>query len=181
MKQNYIRMFAIFASILMLTIVAVPMVAAEYEYCDEMQSPTTDITLYDFCGAEIEIINEMPFIVAEIEDEYINIPLSLSDTKDMMANGVSITVEVNGNYLLIPTEEGIERTCISEFDVNIIDGQLILVHEMNPLFTIGLALLIAKYGATALGGKSTAALIGAAAGAGLDAAIIDAIVRHFQG
>ena len=42
-------MFAIFASILMLTIVAVPMVAAEdeYEYCDEAQSPAiTDINLW---------------------------------------------------------------------------------------------------------------------------------------
>jgi hypothetical protein len=70
MKQNYIRMFAIFASILMLTVIAVPMVAAEdeyeYGYCDEAQLPTTDFTFYDLCGAEIEIIDGMSYIVAEV-------------------------------------------------------------------------------------------------------------------
>ena len=64
--SKYIKQFAILASILMIAVIAIPMVAAEtnYEYyCDEAQSSTTDITLSDFCGAEIEIIDGLPFIV----------------------------------------------------------------------------------------------------------------------
>ena len=146
-NNNYIRAFAIFTSMLMLTIVAVPMVAAEdeYEYCDEAQSPiTTDITLYDFCGAEIEIIDGLPFIIIESENECNYMLLSLFDVKDMIADDVLITVEVDGNYLLIPTEEGIKRVCISEFDVEIVEGQLMLVHEVNPIFTFLLGVTIFK-------------------------------------
>jgi len=156
--SKYIKQFAILASILMIAVIAIPMVAAEtdyetyldateicdeaYEYdviyeCDETQLLTTmNITLYDLDGAEIEIINGMPFIVAEIEDGYIHkIQLYLSDSKDMMIEGEKITIEIDGNYLLIPTEYGIERTCISEFDVKIVDEKLILVHEINPAIT----------------------------------------------
>jgi hypothetical protein len=139
-------MFAIFASILMLTIVAVPMVAAEdeYEYCDEAQSPTTDFTFYDLCGAEIEIIDGLPYIVVEFEDECINIPFPSSNSLEVMADGVPITVEVDGNYLLIPTEYGIERVCISEFDIEIINEQLMMVHEINAVLSI----IILKLGIT---------------------------------
>ena len=52
----------------------------------------------------------------------------------MVTDGVPITIEVDGNYLLIPTEEGIKRVCISEFDVEIVEGQLMLMHEVNPIF-----------------------------------------------
>ena len=145
--SKYAKKFAIIASILMIAVIAIPMVAAEtnYEYyCDEAQSSTTDITLSDFCGAEIEIINGLPYIVAEVEDEYINIPLPLSNTADMIINNIPITVEIDENYRLIPTKDGIERVCISEFDVKVINGEMMLMHEINPgvIETILLGLLV---------------------------------------
>ena len=147
--SKHIKKFAIIASMLMLTMIAVPMVAAEtnYKYCDEtdecdemnlstsydiIKQPIPEFTIYDLCGAEIEIIDGMPFMIVEVEDKYINISFPLSDKMDMMADGASITIEVDGNYLLTPTKEGIEKVCISEFDMKIVDGQLIMVHEVNP-------------------------------------------------
>jgi hypothetical protein len=64
----------------------------------------------------------------------------------MVTDGVPITIEVDGNYLLIPTKEGIEKVCISEFDVEVVDNELLLVHEVNPkiIISIGTSLLVSE-------------------------------------
>ncbi|MBT9161306.1 MAG: hypothetical protein DDT26_02611 [Dehalococcoidia bacterium] len=46
------------------------------------------------------------------------------------------------------------------------------------MFTIGLAFLVAKYGATAYGDKAAAARVGAIAGAVLDFSILEMILRR---
>ena len=98
-------------------------------------------------GAGIEIMeNGTPVIVVRVEGskEAYYIPFTLSSTAELenVANGNRITVEVGGNYVLIPVVEDdeieIERVCISDFDVKEIkdDGQVVLVGEVNPLRTI---------------------------------------------
>ena len=100
-------------------------------------------------GAEIEIMeNGTPVIVVEIEkkedEEIYYIPLTLPSTIEVenITDGSKTTVEVDGNYLLIPVVEDdeieIERVCISDFDVKEIkdDEQVVLVGEVNPLRTI---------------------------------------------
>jgi len=99
-------------------------------------------------GAEIEIMEDgTPAIVVEIveemreEDEEIYyIPLILPSTVEVIneEDGSKVTVEVDGNYVLIPVVEDdeieIERVCISDFDVKEVkdDGQIVLVSEVNP-------------------------------------------------
>ena len=86
--------------------------------------------------------NGTPVIVVRVEGskEAYYIPFTLSSTAELenVANGNRITVEVDGNYVLIPVVEDdeieIERVCISDFDVKEVkdDGQIVLVSEVNP-------------------------------------------------
>jgi len=91
----------------------------------------------------------------------------------MMADDVSITVEVDGNYLLLPTKYGIERVCISEFDMKVIDEEFLLTAEVNFVFTITISALCIKFLSKYLAGKKTAAGVGAIGGAVVDAAILE--------
>ncbi len=95
---------------------------------------------------------------------------------DVLVDGRAVPVRLQGNGLVVPTEGGPMVVALEEFELVVVDGkQLVLVAEVNPLFTIGLALLVAKYGATHLGGKAAAAGVGALAGYPLDAWLIDSI------
>ena len=91
------------------------------------------VDLINLHGAEIEIVEGSPVIVVGGLDEEIYIPFSLPATMDVLIHGKPVTVEVDGNYLLILLEGEIEKTCISNFDVREIrDGQIILEGEVNP-------------------------------------------------
>ena len=116
-------------------------------------------------------MGELPFIVVEIEKKYAHIPYILSDYKEIMVDSTSIIVEVDGTYLLIPTKYGIEQTCISEFDVKLVNGELVLVHEVNPVFEIGGITVIVS------GGTIIAMSIGAGAVAGMAVYVGTAILR----
>ncbi len=56
--------------------------------------------------------------------------------------------------------------------------QVILVGKANPIFTITFALIAAKYGAKAFGGKAAATQVGIASGGIVDAGIVAWIVRR---
>ena len=113
-------------------------------------------------GAEIEIMeNGTPVIVVEIEkkedEEIYYIPLTLPSTIEIknITDGSKTTVEVDGNYLLIPVVEDdeieIERVCISDFDVKEIkdDGQVVLVGELN--FRVILLIIAREIGREVIG------------------------------
>ena len=114
-------------------------------------------------GAEIEIMeNGTPVMVVEVkkEDEEIYIPLTLPSTVEAknITDGSKITVEVDGNYLLLPHGEEIERVCISEFEVKKVkgNGQVVLVGEVNPVWKAFLAKLFWTALSGAVGGATGA-------------------------
>ena len=126
MKQNYIRAFAIFASILMLTIVAVPMVAAEDEY--ESCLDATEI-----CGethAEIkELFTELDIAIANYNQaskdglptyEYAEEIDAI--TKELAELGVEFELQ-----RVIELEAVVESICPDEFED--------LYEEINELLT----------------------------------------------
>ena len=90
-----------------------------------------------YLDAEVRVIDGQPVLVYETEAGYEKIPFQLypegqEPVVNMMVDGEPVTVRADGTYLLIPTEEGIERVCVSEFDVVKIDGEVVLFHEVNP-------------------------------------------------
>ena len=85
------------------------------------------------------------------DEEIYYIPLTLpSITEVKITDGSKTTVEVDGNYLLIPVVEDdeieIERVCISDFGVKEIkgNGQVVLVGEVNPAFAIAAANVVIR-------------------------------------
>ena len=89
-------------------------------------------------GILITNLKGSPTIVVDGLDEESYIPLDITAaTMDVLIYDKSVTVEVDGNYLLIPLEGEIERVCISEFNVKEIkDGQIILAGDINGWFVI---------------------------------------------
>lgn len=123
--------------------------------------------------AEVRMLNGQMVIVVEAREGYVTIPVLLSES--VRVDGRSIPLALQGNGVVVPTEDGPIVVPIEEFEVIVAGGQVFLVAEVNPLFTFGLALLAAKYGAKHLGGQAAAAGVGALAGHKLDAWIIDSI------
>ncbi|MCL0033054.1 hypothetical protein M1N06_04860 [Peptococcaceae bacterium] len=74
-------------------------------------------------------------------------PFKLPATMEVLYGDKVVTVEVEGNYLLIPIEGEIERVCISDFDVREIrDGQIVLESEINPWMVLRVTLGLIKFG-----------------------------------
>ncbi len=98
-----------------------------------------------YLDAEIQVIDGQPMIVAETRAGYVNVPFVLSGD-----------VLVQGNRVVVPTEEGIVVVPIEDFCVVMVDGQVALAAAVNPIFLIPIAV-------GALAGAGTAAGIIAAA------------------
>ena len=71
------------------------------------------------------------------------------------ANEQKVPLKTQGNSILVQTEEGLVAVSIEEFDVVMVDGQVMLLAEENPLL-----LAMVYYG-------FTGAMAGAAGAAGL--------------
>lgn len=123
--------------------------------------------------AEVSMLNGQLVIVVETREGYVSIPVLLPES--VRVDGRTIPLVIQGNGVVLPTEDGPIVVPIEEFEVIVANGQVFLAAEVNPLFTIGLALLAVKYGAKHLGGQAAAAGVGALAGHKLDAWIIDSI------
>jgi len=138
--------------------------------------------------AEVRMLNGQLVIVVETREGYVSIPVSLSE--GVSVNGRIIPLALQGNGVVVPTEDGPIVVPIEEFEVIVAGGQVFLVAEVNPIITAALFFLGAKLGAKyfpiAIGVKSKAATIaggtaGAAAGtvvgAPLDIILITGGVR----
>ena len=71
--------------------------------------------------------------VYETNEGYEKIPFSMSDLGGYAyADGQKVPFKTQGNNILVPTEEGLVAVPIEEFDVVMVDGQVMLVAEENP-------------------------------------------------
>ncbi|MCL0081556.1 hypothetical protein M1N64_04940 [Peptococcaceae bacterium] len=140
LKFKVLAVFLVLA--LVMSMVMMPVGAAQAQYSNGivLSEPLSEemVDSINLHGAEIEIVKGSPTIVVGGFDEEIYVPIELTvATMDVLIYGKLVTVEADGNYLLIPLEGEIERTCISEFSVREIkDGQIILEGDINGWFTI---------------------------------------------
>ena len=80
------------------------------------------------------MIDGQPVFVYETEEGYEKIPFSMSDLGDYAyADGQKVPLKTQGNSILVPTEEGLVSVPIEEFDVVMVDGQIVLIAEENPI------------------------------------------------
>ncbi|MFW0861686.1 MAG: hypothetical protein AAGT88_06320 [Dethiobacter sp.] len=80
--------------------------------------PTPEIQHLD---AEVKIINGQPVIIIETEEGYLNVPFALSGD-----------VLVQGNGVVVQTEDGFVVVPLEDFEVAVVDGEVVLVAEVNP-------------------------------------------------
>ena len=89
---------------------------------------------------EIEIIDGQPMMVIEGDEEsgeeYLFIPLELPETILATSDGQIVELEVKDNFVLVPTEDGMVAVPIEDFCVVMVDGQVMLLAEVNPIKVI---------------------------------------------
>ena len=95
--------------------------------------------------AEIEIIDGQPMMVIEGDEEYgeeyLYIPLELPEIVLIIVDGQVKELEVKNNAILVPTEDEIVAVPIEDFCVVMVDGQIMLLVEINPKHLIAGALI----------------------------------------
>ena len=97
--------------------------------------------------AEIEVIDGQPMLVVEGDEEYgeeyLFIPLELPELILVTIDGQVKELEVKNNAVLVPTGDGIVAVPIEDFCVVMVDGEVMLLAEENPIIEaklIGMAL-----------------------------------------
>ncbi|MCL0063582.1 hypothetical protein M1N11_05470, partial [Peptococcaceae bacterium] len=99
------------------------------------------------------------------------------------ADGQKVPLKTQGNSILVPTEEGLVPVPIEEFDVVMVDEQIMLVAEENPLKFVPVAVAIAalkKAGVAVTTTTIKAATVLIAAGKKVTAASVRGVVRAFS-
>lgn len=135
LRFKVLAVFLVLALVMPMVMMPVGVARAQYDNEVVLSEPLSEemVDLINLHGAEIEIVDGSPFIVVAGHDEEIYISFNLPATIDVPIYNKLLTVETDGNYLLIPLEGEIEKTCISELNVKEIkDGQIILEGYINP-------------------------------------------------
>ncbi|MBT9142342.1 MAG: hypothetical protein DDT29_00736 [Dehalococcoidia bacterium] len=145
--------------VMVMSAFAVPAAAGQENGRKRRNVSTTEIQHLD---AEVQVIAGQPVITVETKRGYVDIPFALSDV--FLVDGQTIPFQLQGDGVVVPTEDGSVVVPLKEFEVVVANGQAMLVAEVNPLPVIVIT------GAKIFGG---AVLVGA--GTHLGARIIDAI------
>ncbi|MCL0049718.1 hypothetical protein M1N04_01305 [Peptococcaceae bacterium] len=83
----------------------------------------------------------------ETNEGYEKIPFSMSNLGDYAyADGQKVPLKTQGNNILVPTEEGLLAVPIEEFDVVVVDGEIMLIAEENPFWKVPIAVALKKAG-----------------------------------
>ena len=169
LATNQIR-FKLLAVVVVIVLMA-PMVLVPAEAAHAQEKCFYERVKY--LDIEIKVIDGQPMFVYETEKGYEKIPFSMSDLGGYAyADGQKVSLRTQGNNILVPTEEGLVPVPIEEFDVVVVDGQVMLLAEENPWLAIafygllGAAAGAATASAFKLGKKGTAALTGVGAALG---------------
>jgi hypothetical protein len=95
-----------------------------------------------YLDAEVRVIDGQPLIVIETEEGYQHIPFE-SPNYVHTIDGQKIALERQGSSVILPTEDGPVTVPIEEFCVVLVDGQVVLMTEVNLVWKVGLAIAAA--------------------------------------
>jgi hypothetical protein len=93
-----------------------------------------------YLDAEVRVINGQPVIMVETEAGYESIPFELPSYLHG-ADGQKAALEMQGNSVVLPTEDGPVAVPIEDFCVVVVDGQVALMAEVNLKWLIPAAKL----------------------------------------
>mgnify|MGYP004702530357 CR=1 FL=1 len=88
-----------------------------------------------YLDAEVRVIDGQPVLRYEAEDGYADIPFDLP-AYVISADGQRVAVQRHGDAILLPTEDGFEAVPLKDFSVVMMNGQIMLLAEVNPIWKL---------------------------------------------
>ena len=104
------------------------------------------------------MIDGQPVLKYETEDGYADIPFEIP-AYALSADGQKVAVERQVDAILLPTEDGFEAVPLKDFSVVMMNGQIMLLAEVNVIWLIPAVLIAARVilgGLVVIGGGSVA-------------------------
>jgi len=132
-----------------------------------------------YLDAEVRVIDGQPVIKVETKEGYASYEFPWPDVAVALGDGEKIALERQGNHFMLPTSDGFEKISIEEFQVALVAGQIMLVTNVNPWWTIPVAVAIAalkKAGVAVTTATIKAATLLIVAGKRVSAATVNAVV-----
>jgi len=97
-----------------------------------------------YIDAEVQVIDGQPVLRYETEDGYADIPFEIP-AYALSADGQKVAVQRQGDAILLPTEDGFEAVPLKDFSVVMMNGQIMLLVEANPIWKL-LPIALVKVG-----------------------------------
>ncbi|MBT9173736.1 MAG: hypothetical protein DDT21_02141 [Syntrophomonadaceae bacterium] len=147
MKKKY-RIVSVLLTVILLMSVFVAPVAAGRENGrgrgEERGRGRQSARQIQYLDAEVRVIDGQPVLRYETEDGYADIPFDLP-AYAISADGQKVAVERQGDAILLPTEDGFEAVPLKDFSVVMMNGQIMLLAEVNPIWKL-LPIALVKVG-----------------------------------
>ena len=89
------------------------------------------------------MIDGQPVLKYETEDGYADIPFEIP-AYALSADGQKVAVERQVDAILLPTEDGFEAVPLKDFSVVMMNGQIMLLAEVNVIWLIPAVLIAAR-------------------------------------
>ncbi|MBS3887571.1 MAG: hypothetical protein KGZ56_11010 [Dethiobacter sp.] len=97
-----------------------------------------------YIDAEVQVIDGQPVLRYETEEGYADIPFAVP-AYALSVDGQKVAVERQGDAILLPTEDGFEAVPFKDFSVAMMNGQIMLLAEVNPIWKL-LPIALVKVG-----------------------------------
>lgn len=94
-----------------------------------------------YLDAEIQVIDGQPMLKVETKEGYASYEFPWPEAA--IVDGREVTLERQGNYFLLQTDDGTEKVSIEDFQVAMVAGQLMLVTSVNPWWKVPVAVATA--------------------------------------
>jgi len=93
-----------------------------------------------YLDAEVQVINGQPELVVEAGNGNVTrVPVQLPET--ILVDGQILPLVARNGAVVVPTEDGPVAVPISDFDVAVVNGQVVLLAEENPFKVIAVVIV----------------------------------------
>ncbi|GEM_PF-5633410 len=132
MKKVLRKLSVILTVVMVMSAFAVPVAAGQENGAGRRNVAVTEIQCFD---AEVRVIDGQLVIVAETNNGNIrHVPVQLPQT--IWLDGELQPLVVEAGAVVVPTEDGPVIVPLEEFDVGMVNRQVVSVAEVNPVFIV---------------------------------------------
>jgi hypothetical protein len=136
MKKNFKTISVLLTVVLLMSAFATPVAAGrENGRGQERGQERQNAQQVQYLDAEVLVIDGQPLLRYEIEDGYADIPFEIP-AYALSVDGQKVAVERQGDAILLPTEDGFEAVPLKDFSVVMMNGQIMLLAEVNPIWKL---------------------------------------------